>query len=280
MHAHTTFSDGVLTPEELVAEADRIGLAALAITDHDMVGGVAPAREAAADSGLEIIAGVEFSTNLEQREIHVLGLFIDETDERLVAATRRSREFRLERARQIVECLHELDVDVDFDTVEAASCDGAMGRPHIAQALVEHGSARSMDDAFRRFIGVGRPAFVPKPTLPAEEVIPVVHQAGGVAILAHPASSRVDDDEIRTLAALGIDGFEVEHPKHGAAARRRLRSLVEDLGLLPSGGSDFHGPGAGNTKLGAHAVPVERMEALRAAARSNRRGLKSADHQP
>lgn len=235
-----------------------------------MVGGVAPARAAARNGELEVIAGVEFSTNLAQREIHVLGLFIDDTDEELVESTRRSRAFRRQRAAQIVERLRDLGVDIDLDAVEAECPDGAVGRPHIAQALVGHGAAKTMDEAFRRFLGVGRPAFVPKPTLPADEVIPVVHRAGGVAILAHPASSRVDDEDMRALAALGIDGFEVEHPKHSASARRRLRALVQDLGLLPSGGSDFHGPGAGRTKLGAHAVSLARMEALRAAARKHR----------
>lgn len=241
-----------------------------------MVGGVGPARDAARDLDLEIIAGVEFSTHLEDHELHLLGLFIDETDEALVASTRRSRVFRRERAHDIVAQLNALGVEITFESVESASADGAIGRPHIAHALVHHGAVSNLDEAFRRYIGVGRPAFVPKPTLAIEDVIPVVHRAGGVAILAHPASSRVDDDEIRVLAALGIDGFEVEHPKHGNAARRRLRSLIDDLGLLPSGGSDFHGPGAGKTKLGDHAVPVERMEALRAAARNHREATGSS----
>jgi predicted metal-dependent phosphoesterase TrpH len=131
--------------------------------------------------------------------------------------------------------------------------------------LVHHGAAKSADEAFRRFIGVGKPAFVPKPTLDADEVIGVVHGAGGVAILAHPASSRVGEEQIRELAALGLDGFEIQHPKHNPSARRKLAALIDTLGLLPSGGSDFHGPGSGRTKLGAHAVPLRTMEALREA---------------
>lgn len=229
-----------------------------------------PAREAVASRALEIVAGVEFSTNLDDHEIHVLGLFVDDANEELVAATRRSRQFRHDRATDIVSRLHDLGVEVDFETVEAACLHGAIGRPHIAQALVEHGATRTVDEAFRRFIGVGRPAFVPKPTLAAAEVIGVVHRAGGVAILAHPASSRVDDGKIRELAGLGLDGFEVQHPKHGAKARKRLRTLIDETGLLPSGGSDFHGPGVGTTKLGTHAVPVEWMEALRDGAMRHR----------
>lgn len=270
LHSHTTFSDGTLTPQELVEEAHRLGLAALAVTDHDIVGGVAPAREAARSLELEIIAGVEFSSNIDDHEIHVLGLFVDEENDELVASTVRSRQFRRERANDIVARLNDLGVEVDFETVEAACMHGAIGRPHIAQALVEHGATATVDEAFQRFIGVGRPGFVPKPTLDADEVIDVVHRAGGVAILAHPASSRVDDDEIRTLVALGLDGFEVHHPKHSPAARKRLAALIDDLGLLPSGGSDFHGPGAGRTRLGAHAVPLAWLEALRAASADRR----------
>jgi len=248
----------------------RGALAALAITDHDIVDGVAPARAAAAPHDLEIVPGVEFSSNFDDHEMHILGLFIDEANEELVASTRRSREFRRERAGDIVERLNDLGVGVELCDVEAASSRGAIGRPHIAQAIVDHGTTRTVDEAFHRFIGIGRPAFVPKPTLGAAEVIAVVHRAGGVAILAHPASSRVHPDQIRALAELGLDGFEVQHPKHGSAARKKLTRLIEDTGLLPSGGSDFHGPGVGRTKLGEHAVSLAWMEALRAAAQQRR----------
>ena len=257
----------MLSPRQLVEEADYVGLTALAVTDHDIVDGVAPARAAAQDLELEleIIAGVEFSASLHGHEIHVLGLFIDDSDAKLIAATVRSREFRYQRANEIVERLNHLGHEVDFRTVESVAGNGSIGRPHIARALVQHGAAKTADEAFRRLIGVGKPAFVPKPTLDAAEVIGVLHDAGGVAILAHPASSRVGEERIRELAALGLDGFEIHHPKHSSSARRKLTALIDQLGLLPSGGSDFHGPGSGRTKLGAHAVPMSTMEALRAA---------------
>ncbi len=270
LHAHTIHSDGVLTPEELVAEAERVALAALAVTDHDIVGGVAPARAAARGLDLEIVAGIEFSTNLGDHEIHMLGLFIDETDDGLLECARQSRRFRHQRAGEIVGRLNDLGVGVEFSAVEAAAGNGSIGRPHIARALVEHGAAATLDEAFRRFIGIGRPAFVPKPTVGAKEVIRVVHRAGGVAILAHPASSRVRREEIHDLVGLGLDGFEVRHPKHTSSTRKKLGSLIEEMGLLPSGGSDFHGPGVGTTELGEHAVPVEWLEALRKAAAEHR----------
>ena len=256
----------MLTPEELVAEADRVGLAALAVTDHDIIRGVAPARAAARDLDLEIIPGVEFSANLDDHEIHILGLFIDDADVALIECTDRSRQFRHQRAGEIVDRLNDLGIDLELSAVEAAAGDGSVGRPHIAQALVAHGAAATVDQAFRRFIGIGRPAFVPKPTVTAEEVIGVVHRAGGVAILAHPASSRVRPEEIHALTGLGLDGFEVTHPRHSSSARRKLAAMIEEMKLLPSGGSDFHGPGVGATRLGEHAVPVEMLEALRTAA--------------
>ncbi len=259
-----------MTPAELVAEALRVRLTALAVTDHDIVDGVPVARAAAEGTDLELIPGIEFSTNLNAHEVHVLGLFIDEQHDELVASTLRSRDFRRQRAIEIVDRLNRLGVEVDFDSVEDAAAGGSIGRPHIAHALVRRGAATDLDDAFRRYIGVGRPAFAPKPTLDAEEVIGVVHRAGGIAILAHPASSRVSNTSIRRLMELGLDGFEIDHPKHSAAARRKLGRLVEDTGLLPSSGSDFHGPGSGRTRLGTHAVPMEWLEAMRAAAAVHR----------
>ncbi len=242
LHAHTTFSDGSLTPEELVREAIALRLAALAVTDHDIISGIAPARRVAEGHDLEIIAGLEFSASLDGHEIHVLGLFIDDESERLTAATHQARDFRKTRAEAIVERLSGLGVHVDFAHVEAASAGGSIGRPHIAQALVDSNATKTLDEAFRRYLGIGRPAFVPKPTLSSVDVIDVVHAAGGVAILAHPASSRVTDDTIERLADHGLDGFEVRHPKHSAKTETRLRALIEKTGLLPSGGSDFHGP--------------------------------------
>ena len=276
LHAHTTFSDGSLTPEELVGKAIAIGLAALAVTDHDIIAGVAPARRVAEGHDLEIVAGLEFSAELDGHEIHVLGLFVDDENERLIAATHDARGFRKTRAEAIVDRLSGLGVHVDFAQVEATTAGGSLGRPHIAQAIVDINAAKTLDEAFRRYIGVGRPAFVPKPTLSSVEVIDVVHAAGGVAILAHPASSRVDDDTIERLADHGLDGFEVRHPKHNAKAERRLRALIEKTGMLPSGGSDFHGPRRGRTALGAKAVPLDWLEALREAAATHRNAAVSA----
>ena len=278
LHAHTTYSDGVLSPSDLVAEAERAGLTALAITDHDIVSGVAPARASALDLDLEIVAGVEFSTNLENHEIHMLGLFVDDANDELIKCTDQSRRFRRQRAIEIVERLNSLGIDVEFTAVESAAGCGSIGRPHIAKAIVEADEKTdNVNEAFRRFIGIGRPAFVPKLTVGAEEVISVVHRAGGVAILAHPASSRVQPDQIGALAELGLDGFELVHPTYTSNARKKFKRLIDDMGLLPSGGSDFHGPPVGTTRLGEYAVSLQWLEALREAATSHRANIHSTE---
>ena len=276
LHAHTTFSDGLLSPEELVALADDAGLAAVAVTDHDIVAGVEPARRAARGLQIEVISGVEYSSNLKGHEIHLLGIFLDDEDTRVVQLTEEARAFRRTRAEEIVDRLRGLGLSIDFERVEEAAGGGSIGRPHIAGVLVAGGVSDSLDDAFRRYIGIGRPAYVPKPTVTAEEVIDVVHAGGGVAILAHPGSSRVTADAIRGLAGIGLDGFEVRHPKHTPEQEAKLLALVKQLDLLASGGSDFHGPGKGRTSIGDRAVSVEWMEALRAAARENQQTIRSA----
>ena len=261
-----------------MAEAERADLTALAITDHDIVSGVAPARASALDLDLEIVAGVEFSTNLENHEIHMLGLFVDDANDELIKCTDQARRFRRERAVEIVERLNSLGIDVEFTAVESAAGYGSIGRPHIAKAIVEADEKTdNVNEAFRRFIGIGRPAFVPKLTVGAEEVISVVHRAGGVAILAHPASSRVQPDQIGALAELGLDGFELVHPTYTSNARKKFKRLIDDMGLLPSGGSDFHGPPVGTTRLGEYAVSLQWLEALREAATSHRANTHSTE---
>ena len=261
-----------------MAEAERADLTALAITDHDIVSGVAPARASALDLDLEIVAGVEFSTNLENHEIHMLGLFVDDANDELIKCTDQARRFRRQRAVEIVERLNSLGIDVEFTAVESAAGYGSIGRPHIAKAIVEADKdTGDVNEAFRKWIGIGKTAFVPKETVGAEEVISVVHRAGGVAILAHPGSSRVQPDQIGALAELGLDGFELVHPTYTSNARKKFKRLIDDMGLLPSGGSDFHGPPVGTTRLGEYAVSLQWLEALREAATSHRANTHSTE---
>lgn len=272
LHSHTDRSDGSLSPEELVAAARETGLVALAVTDHDTMAGVAPARQAAADTSLELIAGIEISSHIDDKEVHILGLFVDEGSRALRRVAARNRDHRRTRGRAIVGRLADEGVELDADALEARAQGGSLGRPHIAAALVEAGHVESFDEAFRRYLGIGRPAFVAKETVPAVEAIEAVHRAGGVAILAHPASSRVPEDKIALLAGAGLDGCEISHPKHSRRQQNELRLLASRLGLLPTSGSDFHGPGRGDTPLGAHAAPLEWLEALRDRAHRYRDG--------
>ncbi len=262
LHAHTHFSDGVLSPEALVALALERGLRALAVTDHDSVEGVAPAL-AAATGQLEVVPGIEVSSTLEGHDLHVLGYFVDAGSVPLSQRLALFREERRERARAILERLESLGVPVSADEVFDAAGPGVVGRPHIAQALLRAGHVASIDAAFQKYLGTRGSAFVPRPAFASAEAVRIIREAGGVAVLAHPGL--LERRLVEQLAEAGLAGIEVWHPQHGASAQRRWREIAEDLGLVASGGSDFHGPhrGAG---LGEMPVPERTIDDLRARA--------------
>ncbi len=262
LHAHTHFSDGVLSPAALVDLALERELQALAVTDHDSVEGVGPAIAAAAGR-LEIVPGIEVSSTLEGHDLHVLGYFVDAGSETLARRLARFREERRQRARAILERLDALGVPVPADEVFAAAGPGVVGRPHIAQALLRAGHVPSIEVAFQRFLGGRGSAFIPRPAFHSAEAVRLIRDAGGVAVLAHPGplSRRL----VEQLAEAGLAGIEVWHPQHGATVQRQWRSVAQELGLVASGGSDFHGPhrGAG---LGEMPVPERALDELRARA--------------
>ena len=255
LHMHSTASDGSATPAQLVAAAAAAGLTAIALTDHDTIDGVAEARLAAADHAIEVIAGVELSAFEDERETHLLGLHLSRTD-RIADALAKFRESRRHRAEQIVSVLNGLGVPVTLDAVLAEADGGAIGRPHIARALIAGGWARDSRDAFDRYLGFRKPAFVPKLTLGLAEAIDLVHAGGGIAVLAHPGPAGVRA-WLEHLASLGLDGVEVRHPGHSAEDIARLGALAEHLELVPSGGSDWHGAMTGTRVLNVMRVPEE-----------------------
>lgn len=263
LHAHTHFSDGQLSPAELVEHALNHGVVALAVTDHDTVDGVAPALEAAAGR-LEIVPGIEISSVLDGQDLHILGYFLDPASPPLLARLARFREERRERARSILSRLRELGAEVDDASVFASAGPGVVGRPHVAQALVRAGHVPSVDVAFQRFLGPRGEAFVPRPAFASQEAIATIREAGGAAVLAHPGS-HVTLLQIERLRDAGLAGVEVWHPQHNMAAQRRWKETADRLGLLASGGSDFHGThrGAG---IGDMPVPERTLERLRLAA--------------
>jgi hypothetical protein len=269
LHSHTHFSDGLLAPEALVALAIERQLAILGITDHDSVAGLPRASQAlraAARPGLalELVPGIEISTAHDGLDLHILGLYVDAEHAGLHEHLARFREERVQRARAIVERLAQLGLSVDAERVIALAGPGVVGRPHVAQALIEAGHADSADDAFRRLLGAQGSAFVPRPAFRPERAIEIIHAAGGVSVLAHPGAS-LAVSVVENLVGAGLRGIEVWHPQHGVATVRRYRELARRLGLLESGGSDYHGPGRG-AELGDMPVPLAAVARLKEAA--------------
>ncbi len=239
--------------------ARAAGLSAVAVTDHDTVAAVEPVRRLAAGTGLHVVPGVEMSVHdAEGKEVHVLGLHVAELGmvERALAAV---REARVERARLMVEKLQALGVQLGMADVLAEADGGAVGRPHVARALVKAGRAATAQAVFDNWIGAGKPAYVEKQRLAAEEGIAIIRAAGGIAIWAHPGAEGTRE-RVAALAAAGLDGLEVRHPSHAPADTERLRALVDELDLVPSGGSDWHGAAGGPRVLGCMHVGAVWME--------------------
>ena len=267
LHMHSTASDGSRSPAEVVRAAKRASLAAIALTDHDTVAGLAEARAIGDELGIRIVNGVELSAVEGEIETHLLGLHLRDTSvlERGLAEL---RDMRGRRAARIVELLQSQGVQVTLDDVLLQAGSGAIGRPHVARALVADGWATDVRDAFDRYLGAGRPAYVAKDQLGMREAIAMVHAAGGLAVLAHPGPGGTRE-RIDALVAAGLDGVEVRHPSHSPQDTSRLRAIVDQLGLIPSGGSDWHGAADGPRTIGMMHVPIdwlrrqdERIEAL------------------
>jgi hypothetical protein len=264
LHLHTTASDGTLSPSELVLRARAAGLSIFSITDHDTTAGFEAASAAAREAGLELIPGIEISAVADGRDVHVLGYFIDTSSARLRDFLGRQRHERLRRIREIGERLASLGVSVDLEPIAAEAALGrSVGRPQIAAALLAAGHVATRDEAFTRFLESGGPAFVARCGSRPEEVIGIIHEAGGIASVAHPGLTR-RDDLLPALVAAGLDALEARHSDHDAVMEARYRALARELGLAVSGGSDFHGDcGHRISILGQVTLPPEDLAALR-----------------
>ncbi|HEY9478867.1 MAG TPA: PHP domain-containing protein [Gemmatimonadaceae bacterium] len=254
---HSTASDGALSPSDVVEAAARAHLESVALTDHDTLAGVRSAAETGDRLGVRVVPGVELSA-YDRGEVHLLGLHVSRGDvlERHLVAF---RDARRARAVRIVELLNALGVPLTMEQVLEQAGGGAIGRPHVARALVSLGRARDHRDAFDRWLGAGKPAYVEKLRLEMAEAIAILHEAGGIAVLAHPgpAATRARLQELRDI---GLDGVEVLHPGHSAEDIARIGTLAGHLGLLPSGGSDWHGATQGPRVIGCMKVPVAWLE--------------------
>lgn len=263
LHLHTTASDGLLQPAELVSRAAECGLRTISVTDHDTCAGLPEADDMARRLGLRLICGVEITAVEDSRDVHMLAYFVEPGSAALVEFLRVQREQRIERVRRIGQRLAVLGYAVDIETVtNAAGC--SIGRPQIADALVRAGHVRDRDDAFARLLGAGRPAFVPRRGPAPEAVITVARQAGGLVSMAHPGLTAMDH-LIPRLAVAGLQALEVRHSDHDAATEARYRQLAAEQGLAVSGGSDYHGDvGHRAASLGRVTLTLEELAALEA----------------
>jgi 3',5'-nucleoside bisphosphate phosphatase len=252
---HSTASDGSRAPADVVRAAKKARLAAIALTDHDSVAGVAEARVAGEELGVRVITGVELSAVEGETETHLLGLHLRDAS-LLERGLGELREMRTRRAEQIVQRLNGLGVHVAMSAVLAQAGTGALGRPHVARALIAEGWAVDSRDAFDRYLGAGRPAYVAKEQLEMRDAIAMIHAAGGLAVLAHPGAAATRE-RLESLRTQGLDGVEVKHPGHSSSETSRIRALTDQLGLLPSGGSDWHGAADGPRTIGMMQVPAE-----------------------
>ncbi len=279
LHTHSTASDGTLPPREVVALAAERGLAGLALTDHDTTDGLAEAIGMAQALGIRCIAGVELScSSPAAREVHMLGYFVDPTDEGLAALFARMRAQRVERAAAIVDRVADIAGALTMDHVLAESGGAPPGRPHIARAMVRLGIIDDVDHAFGSdWFGADGRAFVPREGLPVQAAIEAIHRAGGVAVFAHPgARSRTGlrEDAVRHAATFDLDGVEVDHPGHDGDVVERCAALATELGLVQTAGSDDHGHGPDGSRLGCRTVTARIVDALEARALARRAGAR------
>ena len=263
LHIHTTYSDGTFSPEEAVAIAQKKGLGAIAITDHDSVGGIELARKAARNADFEVIAGTELSSYIGDQGIHVVGLFIDPNDQHLLEHLEFFQDHRLRRGEKIVNRLRQLGIKITMKDVLATSGRGSVGRPHIAKALVTKGVVSSFNEAFGFYIGNGKPAYVPKYKINPRRAAEIIHAAGGAAILAHPGISARSDSEIRSIMKMGLDGIETAHSKHTSQQIVHFTILAKEEGWLVSGGSDSHGDNSNYSEIGECTINEHILENIR-----------------
>jgi len=265
LHLHTNFSDGTFAPEELAARGRLLGFAALALTDHDTVEGCARMAAACTAAGMEFIVGTELTAEHDEVEVHLLGYLLDTQNPKLLSEIARFQAVRQDRIRQMAARLNQLNVPLQVESVFALANCKSPGRPHVARALVQARLVKNLDVAFERFLKKNRPAWVPKARMSALEGIQLIHQAGGLAIMAHPGLNRTDEI-IPALVEAGLDGLECFHTKHSTTTSEHYLEITDRYHLLVTGGSDCHGFSKNKPLIGTVKLPYEHVERLREAA--------------
>ena len=268
LHTHSDRSDGTDTPRQLVRHAKAAGIDVLGLTDHDTFEGWAEAAEAAAEEGIRLIRGLEISCKLEGHGVHLTAYLPDPTYEPLVDELRRVLDGRNARLPATLERLRELGIDIEEEDVRRLAGDAAaMGRPHVADALVSKGVVSHRGEAFHTLLGSNGPAYVPRYAAPLEAMLHTVRDAGGVSVIAHPWAKRhnheaLDEARFATLQQQGLAGIEVDHQDHDRATRDRLRAIAGNLGLVVTGSSDYHGAGKVDHDLGCNTTAPEELDRL------------------
>ncbi len=263
LHIHTTASDGVDSPVEVVARAKSLGLKAIAVTDHDTLEGIKPACDAGISYNIEVLPGVELGSEHLGDEIHILGYLVKQDNRELLEKLKLFRDKRISRMEKMVKKIQEFGFPVDMSMVMAISGAGSVGRPHLAEALVKIGVVDTMGEAFEKYIGAGRPAYIPRHKLSPAEAVRLIITAGGVPVMAHPGLNNAAQF-IEELISIGLAGVEAYHPVHSQEEMSYYLRLAQKHDLIVTGGSDYHGPGhKTGRRIGLVTMPYSVVNELR-----------------
>ncbi|MBN1692826.1 MAG: PHP domain-containing protein [Dehalococcoidales bacterium] len=264
LHIHTTASDGKYSPDVIVARAAETGLKYISITDHDTIDGITPAIKAAKSyPGLTLIPGVEISTDLADGEAHILGYFIDYASPDFQKELEKFRDSRLGRGQRMVAKLNELGIKIDWSRVQAIAGDGAIGRPHVAQAMLEKGYVKTFEEAFDKYIGHGGPAYVEREKMTPQEAVALIISAGGIPVLAHPFTVKDSEAMAAALKEAGLIGIEAYYKDNTPEQTAATLELAEKYSLIATGGTDYHGiDESKEVMIGGVEVPLEAAERL------------------
>ncbi|UCE66153.1 MAG: PHP domain-containing protein [Candidatus Zixiibacteriota bacterium] len=262
LHIHTKASDGIFSPAQVVEVVLKLELKAFSITDHDTINGFAEAEKLIRGNNVEIIPGVELSCHYRGSDVHILGYYIDYANPEFEKKIFKFRQERYERGEEMVSRLNELGINLSMETVKDIAGKSAVGRPHVADALLKEEFVQTYDEAFARYIGYHAPAYVPKQTFTPEQGIDLIHLTRGVAVLAHPGTLK-HDEFVPDFIAMGLDGIEAYHSQHSRNDVTRYKNMADKFGVIYTGGSDCHGPRKGNVLIGNQRIPYKILENLK-----------------
>jgi len=268
LHLHTYYSDGTDSPGRVIELAKQAGLSAISITDHDILDGYLEAIELAKAAGIELLPGLEMSASWNGQEVHILGFLFDPAHAAFQQRLSKQQERRIQRTHQMVARLQQIGVAITADEVFRVAGQGTVGRPHVAQVLLDRGYVKTLREAFDRYIGADGPAYIAGSPLNPKDAIQSIREAGGIPVLAHPVYLK-EERVIEQFCRDGLLGLEVYHSSHSSEMIARYEQLADRLGLLRTGGTDYHGRSKEGAAIGSVTVPYELVERLKAWKRAN-----------